>query len=63
MKYRGLPFIKTKGYKAIDIDSEKSFKLVLDEKGEEGRKGRGKRSRVVVVGDVGVLGVGVEGGI
>lgn len=27
VEYKGLPFIKTKGYKAIDISSQKSFKI------------------------------------
>lgn len=31
MKYSGLPFIKSKGFRAVDVGSEKSFKYVVDE--------------------------------
>jgi hypothetical protein len=57
VKYRGLPFIKTKGFKAIDIESEKSFKLILDEKGEFCRP---KIRNKILINDINLLKLTLE---
>ena len=58
MKYRGLPFIKTKGFRAIDIESEKSFKLITNDiKGENSRK---KIRNKILINDINLLKLTLE---
>jgi hypothetical protein len=52
VKYRGLPFIKTKGFRAIDIASEKSFKMIVDDKAENSRH---KIRNKIFINDINLL--------
>lgn len=58
MKYRGLPFIKTKGFRAIDIESEKSFKLIVDE--SKGENSRQKIRNKILINDINLLKLTLE---
>jgi hypothetical protein len=58
VKYRGLPFIKTKGFRAIDIESEKSFKLITDDiKGDNSRQ---KIRNKILINDINLLKLTLE---
>lgn len=57
VKYRGLPFIKTKGFRAVDIESEKSFKMVAEDRVEGSRQ---RMRSKILINDINLLKLTLE---